>query len=319
MPTYRIAALGLGLALTLAACSSGGSPRLPRARLRAQQRPAQPLELGGFEAASASPSATTVAAVSSSPLNAPSAEITAVVLTAKDLSKGYAVKLESGGAKVAGQVTLDNCGYPFTTEAHRVARRQVMVMSPAGQETGLENEVVAYDSEAQAKLALAQWRLSMKSCHVGVAWTPRDPGTPKLTYTHFAHQKLSGMPVPDNDLATFTAKAQGQTVHLTVVFQRSGRRARRHLPDEPHETELARAERRSESSRASPGSASPPSDLGARSRAPRCTQRLTGSQIRDGRYVCRRRRTPAAVTRARPRARASRRARCRVLERLPPG
>jgi len=45
-----------------------------------------------------------------------------IALQAGDLATGYKLQLMPGGDKVAGQVTLDNCGFDFTTEAHRVAR-----------------------------------------------------------------------------------------------------------------------------------------------------------------------------------------------------
>ena len=49
------------------------------------------------------------------------------------------------GDQVVDQVTLDNCGYDLTTEAHRVVRRQDVVYAGASG-AGVSNELVAYDS-----------------------------------------------------------------------------------------------------------------------------------------------------------------------------
>src|SRR5699024_3146415 len=63
-----------------------------------------------------------------------------------------------------GQVTLDNCGFDFTTERYRVARRQYRVLNSFGSDTGLSNEVVAYDTSAHAAQALTQWRAAVAEC-----------------------------------------------------------------------------------------------------------------------------------------------------------
>ncbi len=200
-----VTALAVGVALSVAACGSSPSP-----------------------APSTTPVAAKVAPKPAAPKKTSAVigkhEVTVVALKTKDLSNGYRVRLDPKGDVVTNQVTFDNCGYAFTTESHRVARHQSEVLNAKGQDTGLGNEVVAYDTPAQAKLALAQWRASLKRCHVGVAWRPHVAGTPPLTYHHMAHGAVSALPAADNDVASFsvTAKGSKQVVYLTAIYQRSG-------------------------------------------------------------------------------------------------
>jgi hypothetical protein len=88
----------------------------------------------------------------------------AIALRDGDLADGYTKTLMDGGDQVDGQVTLDNCGFDFTTEAHRVARRQYLVVDSSATPSGLSDELAAYDSPAQAPKAVAQWLASAATC-----------------------------------------------------------------------------------------------------------------------------------------------------------
>lgn len=222
----RLAVLGTGLALALAACSSSSPSSSPSATTVVQSGPAT--SSSPPAAASTSPSAaTTPSATTPSPTTAslsPAQTLAAVELTKKDLNAGFLVKPTKNGDVVDGQVTLDNCGYAFTTESHRVARVQLGVFTTKNEDTGIENEVVVYDSPAQATLALVQWRASFKRCHKGVYWTPRDKSTPALDYLSFSSSRVPSLPVSDNVVSSFVATAKGitQRIYLTGIFQRHG-------------------------------------------------------------------------------------------------
>lgn len=146
-----------------------------------------------------------------------------IALRSGELNQGYRLKLYEGGDQVAGQVTLDNCGYAFTSEADRVARRQYAVLDAAGNETGVSNELVAYDTAAHAAFALAQ-------VHQAVATCPKTPvrsavaGVPALTYrvTEDKHG-VTALPSPMNLLVVESAAAQGQTLYNVSVYQVHGR------------------------------------------------------------------------------------------------
>lgn len=87
-----------------------------------------------------------------------------VGLSDKDLRGGLQVSLMKGGNVVKGQTTLGPCGYAYTTEAHRVARREVTVLTAAKQPTGIFNEVVVYDSAASAAKSMSELRTALAHC-----------------------------------------------------------------------------------------------------------------------------------------------------------
>lgn len=85
------------------------------------------------------------------------------MLTSADVANA-AVQLIEGGDQVRGQVTLDGCGYDFTSESLRVARRQVIVADEENADAFYSNEVVAYRTKAAARLAMAQFEESVQTC-----------------------------------------------------------------------------------------------------------------------------------------------------------
>jgi hypothetical protein len=218
MPAYHrpLLAASVAVAFVLAACSSSSGGTASSAPATSSSPSASPVTSTAASALNSGPTPT--------PASSPAALLAKVALSKKDLATGYAVKLESGGNKVTGQATLDNCGYDFTTEGHRVARLQLDVLSPQHQDTGISNEVVAYDTAADAKLALTQFRASMRVCHRDVYWTPKDAGSPPLRYLSFGSAPVKGLPAVSNDVASFVATAKGSTkkLYLTEILQTKG-------------------------------------------------------------------------------------------------
>jgi hypothetical protein len=87
-----------------------------------------------------------------------------IALRQADFGGGYTISLIEEGDQVVGNATLDNCGFDFTTEAYRIARRQYVIDDSAGNDAGMSNEVVAYDTAAHAQEALAQWEKAADTC-----------------------------------------------------------------------------------------------------------------------------------------------------------
>src|SRR5919107_1078574 len=84
------------------------------------------------------------AIVSAAPLAARSASpVERVTLRASQVGPGYVSRVIPGGRFVQGQVTLDMCGFRFTSEGRRVARLQTGYVR-AGSKLALSNEVVSY-------------------------------------------------------------------------------------------------------------------------------------------------------------------------------
>jgi hypothetical protein len=174
--------------------------------------------------ASSTPSATSSGGGSAAQTPAQLGDVLeSVALRASDLNSGYTVELIPDGDQVAGQVTLDNCGYNFTTEAHRVARRQYDVLEGSN-DTGLMNELVAYDTPAQAAKALAQWHAAAAHCphttiHSKVAAVP-----PMIEKILRDQRDLPGLPSSPNEFTVMSGKVQGQgTLYDLAILQVRGR------------------------------------------------------------------------------------------------
>lgn len=150
-------------------------------------------------------------------------ELQKIAVRSADLKSGASFKLIPNGDKVAGQVTLDGCGYTFSSEKKRVARRQYGLYDPSGHPTGISNEVVAYDNTSDAALALSEWRAATAKCphtpqHSSVA------GTPDLTYKVLSRVTNSiALPVETSETSLLSASTQGQTIYLYAIFQQRGR------------------------------------------------------------------------------------------------
>src|SRR3954452_9122466 len=147
-----------------------------------------------------------------------------IAIQNRDFPANYVVQLAPGGDRVRGQVTLDNCGFRFTTEAHRVARREYTTLDDAGRETGVVNELVAYDSAAQARKAVAQWHQAAALCPRG-AVTSRDTGATKL-FERISRNELhlAALPNAANALTVESIGRAGQrTIYAIAVLQVRGR------------------------------------------------------------------------------------------------
>jgi hypothetical protein len=150
-------------------------------------------------------------------------ELQQIVVQSTDINGGATSRLIPEGDKVSGQVTLDGCGYAFTSESKRVARRQYELVDTAGHSTGIGNEVVAYDNAPDATLALNQWRAALAKCpntpqHSSVA------GTPDLTYAVLSRTAdSSALPVKTNETCVLRVSGQGHTVYLYAIYQQHGR------------------------------------------------------------------------------------------------
>lgn len=142
-----------------------------------------------------------------------------IALQQKDFKAGYTVQLMPGGDEVVGQVTLDNCGYDFTTEAARVARRQYELLE-GGQDTGLSNELVAYSSPADAAKALQEWIAAAAHCpHTPVRSSVE--GVPELLIKVKTNDvDDTALPVPSSVITVESATAAGQgTIYNAAVLQ----------------------------------------------------------------------------------------------------
>jgi len=167
----------------------------------------------------ANPAAAKTPTTSPSPTGPTPASVVAQVgLKDTDLANGFTVKLIPSGDQVAGQVTLDNCGYKFTTESHRVARRQVAMLDSKGKDAGASNEVVAYDSVEQATKALVELRASVAHCPKNIFVKGSVNGAPALRYDSSGVVTEPNLPVKDNTVLMERVTPKGSTKPLFTVF-----------------------------------------------------------------------------------------------------
>jgi hypothetical protein len=197
----RASATGLALLLTmsLAACgsSSKGSP--------SDQGIAKP----------ASPAKAVLS---------PEALVKGIALVDGDFTDGSTVRLFIAGDEVTGQITLDNCGSLFTTEQHRVARHQTAIVPPKGRSIMMSNEVVAYDSAANAAKALTELRASITHCPNDVFVPSAVRDTPDMRFDVSKLSTLPDAPVKDTVVETVQYSVRGyrKPAYGMLIFQRQG-------------------------------------------------------------------------------------------------
>jgi hypothetical protein len=163
------------------------------------------------------------APTATSTASAPDVAVEQVMIRVSDLPEGGGVVLIPGGDQVAGQVTLDECDYPFTTEAMRVARRQVGVTYPGEGAASYSNEVVAYDTEAHAELALKEWRTAVRECPEDEFRDSAVDGVPAVRTKLLEFHSLDSLPIRNNTVARQLVTARrGRSLYLAVVYQQHG-------------------------------------------------------------------------------------------------
>jgi hypothetical protein len=146
------------------------------------------------------------------------AQVRRIVVSQKDLLRDYSVELYPEGDRVEGETTLDYCGYRFTTERHRVARRQVRIML-LGRYTGVSNEVVVYDTPAQAAKALEEFRTAVRTCR---ARTSAPAGDLVLRWDSSRLTSDQALPVEDNAVARARITTGGRRHQYATLFMQRG-------------------------------------------------------------------------------------------------
>ena len=135
------------------------------------------------------------------------------------MATGYTFSLIDGGDQVKGQVTLDNCGFTFTTEPHRVARRQYALYDKTNQYGGVSNELVAYDTPDDATKALAEWHTSAATCPK-TAVTGSDASDEPTVYTVLKDVQASpALPVSTNEYTVESQTSKDGTFYEITLLQ----------------------------------------------------------------------------------------------------
>jgi len=153
------------------------------------------------------------------------ATVKAVAVVPTDFASGYQLVLIPGGDSTAGQITMEFCGFRFTAEAHRVARHQMLLLDATGRSTGLTNEVVAYDTVAQATKALTEWNRAVATCRRGVYVASKVPGYLPQRLDSATSGTLTTLPVATTAQTRYTYHLQGKPEQRygIALLQRRGR------------------------------------------------------------------------------------------------
>lgn len=192
-----------GLALTGPACSDDG-----------ENETGTPLTTQTTEATDATPTSAPQAV----------AVLQKVTLVENDLPKGLELELIEGGDEVEGRVTLDMCGYQFTTEQARAERYQIEASDAQGNRV-VSNEGVLYKSAKDASAAMEELRASIRECPKGRPVESPVEGVPPLTYdlTLAPEQELADLAADRVALTAAVREKEGQSATFGLVYQRRGR------------------------------------------------------------------------------------------------
>lgn len=144
----------------------------------------------------------------------PAQTVAGVVLRPAQVAPDVTLKRLPGGNQVAGQVTLDLCGYTFHSEALRVARLQVAYTR--GATPVVSNEVVAYKPGGAAS-ALHELRTAIANCPAGyVSSKVRGIGQLKNSITRLSVP--GSLPGTVAILDRITQKLNGKTAQFDAIL-----------------------------------------------------------------------------------------------------
>src|SRR4051812_1414561 len=149
-------------------------------------------------------------------------KIDRVVLRAAQLGPGSITREIPNGRDVAGQVTLDLCGFKFRSESLRVARVQLSYIRNTGGGPFLSNEVVAYKPGGAAK-AMRELRSAVATCPKGFVKST-VPGAGLIRNRFGSIKSSKFLPGSVGLIDHITEKVKKKTLHFDslLVYQARG-------------------------------------------------------------------------------------------------
>ena len=214
----RPVALTIPAFLLLAACSSGSTASRPHTSAVSTTQGATPSPSADPGPATTTPSRSAPAVTGKVPAG--------IALTEADLTAAGAsgtFMLIDGGDTLT-DATLDECGGTFPSEAHRVARQQIEAKIDASND--VSNEVVSYDSPADAMQALTELGAAVKACDPKATIAGSGGGTEMFDYTAHTVDDPT-LPIPANEIDVATdhgtdSSGAAFTEHGIAIVQVSG-------------------------------------------------------------------------------------------------
>jgi len=149
--------------------------------------------------------------------------LTKIGLQSSDVPTGLHPLLIPGGNQVRNQVTLDLCGARFPSEALRVARRQLTVVSSTSS-LGFSTEAVLYRNTSATRQTFLELRRAAAGCPT--KFVPPDvAGVPPLKTVFGPTPDVTWPATPGVERLAFSetvSDAAGYVAHSTGVYLRRG-------------------------------------------------------------------------------------------------
>jgi hypothetical protein len=180
------------------------------------------LSLGLLSACGSSNQASPTPTASRLPANT---ELAAIAFNQAEATNDFIVRVTTTSTAPSAGPSLDMCGYNFTTEADRVARRRTAVFTQAHlAPTGIYSEAVEYKTQADAILAMNQFRAAVNGCKNGSVHpstlAPSSDGKLKF-HVVTKDDKDSQFPEADNSGAFVdVTDASGKLTTYLFIYQR---------------------------------------------------------------------------------------------------
>jgi Protein of unknown function (DUF2510) len=149
----------------------------------------------------------------------------AISLTGADLPPTLtAVPVARGTALTGpGSTSLSLCGAKFTSEAHRLARRNVSFSDFQGNVTGAQEVTTVYAGQVWAARAMAEWRKAVAGCNQRVSKVYAETGKTPARYSSLVTRPVTGLPTGNSSQTMFRVDVKGsRSYYGLVILQQQG-------------------------------------------------------------------------------------------------
>jgi hypothetical protein len=154
-----------------------------------------------------------------------SQKVASISLTSADLPPTLrAAPVPHGTAMTGpGSTSMGLCGARFTSEAHRLARRDVSFADFQGNVTGAQEETTVYAGSAWAAKAMAEWRKAAAGCNQKVFKVYAETGKTPARYSSMVTRPVTGLPAKNSIQTTFRLETKGgHPSYGLVILQQQG-------------------------------------------------------------------------------------------------
>ena len=149
----------------------------------------------------------------------------AIALTGADLPPTLSAMPVAHGTALTGpgSTSLSLCGAKFTSETHRLARRNVFFEDFQGNVTGAQEETTVYAGQAWAVRAMTEWRRAAAGCNQHAFKVYAEAGRTPVRYSGLVTGPVTGLPARNSTETTFRVDVKGgHPYYVLVILQQQG-------------------------------------------------------------------------------------------------